>query len=132
MKRESILIALGMGFIIFAIRTQIKNESISNLFQLQLISLAGIAFGLKRNYSKIRLKTPEFKITFRNAFWLAIRMCFIASLFSSLFYFVIPINTFQVHESSKLIRSLDVLISTLFLGSILSAIYSWFVTYRQH
>ena len=129
MRKETILISLGMGFLLFAIRTQLKSQDLSSLFQLQLISLAGIVFGMKRHYTKVREHSPEFKITYGNAYWLGFRMCLIAALFSGLLYYVIPLNIFQVYETSKFIRSLDLALSTIIFGLVLTTFYSWHVVY---
>jgi hypothetical protein len=132
MKKETIFIALAMGVLIFAIRTQLKNQSISDLFAFQFISMAGILWGMKRHFTKVRTISPEVKIAFGTSFWFGIRMCLITAFFAGLLYFIIPINSFQVYESSKIYRSLDVTISTIIFGIILTPLYSWLVVSKKN
>ena len=123
-KKESLLIALGIGFIVFILNWDEKPDLHSNN-QIKLAAIGlGFYFLLKRHF-KADKQNKENKITFIEVFKVGAFLCLLASLLAGLLYLAIPDQYESLaYHTSKIIRSLDVLISVVFIGLISSAISS--------
>ena len=127
----NILIALGIGLFIFSMRYVDNGNTSFGTFKYQVFLCGFIYFGMKRYFNKKITVEPNFKIKFGHSFFVGFQLLTIAALFSSLLYLLMPDPVGILFECSKIIRTLDVFVSTLVIGMILDAMLSGYFVYRQ-
>ena len=130
MKTDTILIALAIGFSIFVFRWDAKSAP-TQAFKYQSFACLGIYYGMKRHNSKLIEQNPQTEIVFGKSFWIGFRICLVASIFAGLLYLLVPDSSDTIYESGKLLRTLDVAISTIIIGTIITLIGAAVSVWRQ-
>lgn len=130
MKKDIILIALGIGFLMFLFKWAEKPDQPLDAFKYQVVSCLGIYYAMHRHYKRIFEQDAKPSIRFGDSFLFGLKLCLIASVFAVLLYLALPDSSSLVTEISKPMRSLDLLVSALVMGGIIAFIGSIIITRR--
>jgi hypothetical protein len=122
---SSLLIAIVL-FLFYWNQDTGYNQNQTNY--LTVLPYVILYYSTKKQF-KVKLKhNPFYEVTFSEAFKIGFQICYTSAMMATVFYFIMPTNPEAHYTSSKLLRTLDVFVGPMLIGTIVSLTSAFILT----